>query len=685
MRQEDSQNETTPFLTSGVANTIGSATTALSQWVILAGAGVIGGARSLGEVGLAYALTGPVFMFCSLRLRQVVSVDFSRRFGWATYWQLRSRGTAFALLLVGVLLTSSHRVAGPAAILTLFVALFKAAEAQSDVIYGELQRLGKSTLVGVLTTTRSLLTILLFTVAGYTTRRLDFAILATGIGAIAHLLVADARSRRHFSAAETSEHDPRRGRALLMDAAPLGFVSLLASLTVNIPRYAVAAFEGIERLGLYSLASYIPVVTTLLYLGFAQTILPRLGEAVATKRSAHFRQLHRRLEYYAFATGASAVVILAGGGDRLLIRLLGRDVAGDHALFVFMGGVGLANCWAVAQWFPLAALNKHSLQLRLYLGELLVNVLLSIAATSVFGIYGASASLALVYILHGFAARYFVIHYHFVSEEPAVGQLHEPDAVHTKQVHGDFHGELRRAQELALALKGHSAIAPEVVSSDPELCHIGFTKLPAHESAGAVYLRHLRGEEDGESLDFFRSAGEALAVLHDRLPTEELPEWQSPLHRFGLAHHDLPPKASWVAIHGDYGFTNVLRTIHDRKIAIVDSAPSRHTPVGTRVLAPPQFDVGQMLGCLAGLTTISNSWGFRQCDRRMLMEAFLEGYEAVREIPGGRSSLAPFVRATTESYLTTRLQWRSLARLGAWVLSKRAEAVLLFQTDGRPA
>jgi O-antigen/teichoic acid export membrane protein len=108
---------------------------AASQWLTLLILARWGTPDEVGRLGLALAVTAPVFMLANLRLRTLLATDHCRAHPFRDYLTLRLVGIAVA---AGVLLTATQITRGreAAVAITALIVMAKAAESLSDLFHG---------------------------------------------------------------------------------------------------------------------------------------------------------------------------------------------------------------------------------------------------------------------------------------------------------------------------------------------------------------------------------------------------------------------------------------------------------------------------------------------------------------------------------------------------------------------
>ena len=119
----------------GVAQALSSG----CQWGVLIALARLGGPEMVGRFALALAIAAPAMLFSNLALRQALVTDVRGEHPLSRYVALRVASTSVGLILVAA--TAVGFGLGPdLAVLVVVVALAKAFENLSDILYGIAQR-----------------------------------------------------------------------------------------------------------------------------------------------------------------------------------------------------------------------------------------------------------------------------------------------------------------------------------------------------------------------------------------------------------------------------------------------------------------------------------------------------------------------------------------------------------------
>jgi O-antigen/teichoic acid export membrane protein len=303
------------------------------QWGVLASIAKLGTPADVGRFALGLALTAPVITLANLYLRVIEATDARGEYPFSIYLALRLLTTVLALGVIAVIAIALGYREGTFRLI-LAVALAKAFEAVSEVVFGLLQQgenlrrcalsmLAKGifsvvAVAGVLRLTGNLVTA-------------TFAMaLAWALMLVAYDLPAAARIGSIWPVFDT-----RSLASLAWLALPMGCVTGLASLTSSVPRYAVEASLGPVGLGHFAAVAYIFVAASQPMMALGVAVTPRLARHFVTDARA-FRRLVRRTVAVALGLGLLGVAGAALCGRTVLTIAYAAAYAEDAPVLLWL-------------------------------------------------------------------------------------------------------------------------------------------------------------------------------------------------------------------------------------------------------------------------------------------------------------------------------------------------------------
>ena len=298
---------------------------AACQWAILVALAKLASAADVGHFALALALIAPVMILANLHLRALQATDARQQYPFVAYLVLRLVTTALAMLAVTILaLVLGYRGAALAVIVLLAIA--KAAEALSDVLFGLQQQAERFRPIALSLLAKGILSVVAVAVVLWLTHDVVLATLALALAWGAVLVLIDVPAAARLAPPTASVSLPSLAR-LAWCAAPMGLVMSLNSLTASVPRYAIAADLGPTAFGHFAALAYLFLAGTQPLVALGTAASPRLARSFLDDPPA-FQRLVRRTLLAAAAFGVAAVVTAAVAGAPLLGARLRARVCG---------------------------------------------------------------------------------------------------------------------------------------------------------------------------------------------------------------------------------------------------------------------------------------------------------------------------------------------------------------------
>lgn len=373
--------------------TAGNLIYALCQWGVLTAIAKTGTPAMVGMFALGLAITAPVMQFANLQLRGVQATDARREYAFGDYVALRLVTTLLALAVsAGIALWIDR--SRETTVVILLIALAKAVDALSDVIYGYFQQRERMDVIARAQVASGLLSLTL-TAAGLVV----FDDIVVGVaGYLAGLIVplviytipVAHRSLRSSGTHSTMVRwDPGVMRRLAWTALPLGVVMLLLSLNTNIPRYVVEHEQGEGGLGVFAALVYIVVAAGMVVTAVGQAVSPRMARQYAEGALQGFRALLMRAVQISLLLGVLGGVVALVAGRPVISLLYTPEYADDTvalAILALAGGVTFAASFA---GFAMTAARRFRPQVPVFVAVVVASTLASLVLVPAYGLRGA--------------------------------------------------------------------------------------------------------------------------------------------------------------------------------------------------------------------------------------------------------------------------------------------------------
>lgn len=311
----------------------------------------LGSPEDVGQFALGLAVAAPIFMFATLRLRDVQATDANQEYQFGDYFALRLITTVLALLVIwGIVLVSDYdREMG---LVVIAMGVSKALEAISDAFYGmfmqheRMDRIAKSLML------KGPLSLIGLGIGFYLTGSVFWGVAGIAIARAMILVGYDLRNASlslKLTSKIASRIIPRElprprwnaktlGRLVWL-TLPLGFVTMLISFNANIPRYFIEGYLGAYQLGLFAaIASFQKAAPTVVQ-ALGRSASPRLAKFYAANNARSFQGLTIKLVGIGVLLGVAGVLVALILGRQILTLFYGPE----YAMPILFGLVMIAS------------------------------------------------------------------------------------------------------------------------------------------------------------------------------------------------------------------------------------------------------------------------------------------------------------------------------------------------------
>jgi Membrane protein involved in the export of O-antigen and teichoic acid len=329
---------------------------AAAQWLCVVVILRLGSAELLGKYSLALAFITPIIVFSKLELRYALCTDAKRAFSFAHYFGFRLLSSALALLIIFCASSFSHDAS--TTILISAIALAKAFEAQSDIIYGLLQREQRMKRMAISLVITAFLQLSLLSLLLVFTASLLAGVIGMAIGSALAFAVYDLRSvqdvRRTTSGDDGADTraspvaamltwNLRTLRSLFWIGLPLGVVTGLSALSGNVPRYLIAAHLNERSLGLFVALCYLTMPGAMVVSSAAETAIPRLAQFYAGGELGRCLLLLGKLVLLAMGISVAGLLCVLLAGKQIITIVYGSEYADHQRLLCWLMGASIAS------------------------------------------------------------------------------------------------------------------------------------------------------------------------------------------------------------------------------------------------------------------------------------------------------------------------------------------------------
>lgn len=364
-----------------------------SQWAILILLAKFAEPAQVGQFALSLAICAPVILFGNLQLRTFQATDAASEFAFSDYLGLRIATSLVAVLAISgfTLIAGYHPVTAATIIL---VAVAKAFESVSDVVYGLMQKHDRLDLVAASLTAKGAVTLALAAIAIVMTKDVRFVAAALALSWGASLFAFDLPRATRVAGASHPRFRPEPLRRLTRAALPLGTASFLESVRQNAPRYLIDNLLGHAALGLFAAAAYGAAIGGRVIISIAYAASAELSRLVLRGDAIGFRRLSLKLCGVAALVALPGIAVALIWGRPFLRWLYNPEYASQVAVFGWIMFAAAFEYIAKMLQFALIAARRVKLQLWLDATALVSVTVIAYLAIPRMGSLGAAIAVA---------------------------------------------------------------------------------------------------------------------------------------------------------------------------------------------------------------------------------------------------------------------------------------------------
>lgn len=368
-----------------------------TQWGILALLAKNLNPTAVGIYSYGLALTAPLMMFASLRLRLVQATDASGEFAFADYMGLRLKTVVVALvfLLITVLVIPASPEARQ---VVWWIGVAKALDLFSQTCHGLWQRHERMALIAVSRILNGGCTLLCVAVGLEFTQSIGRLMLLSALVSLTVVITFDRYwalrlSRQGIQGrtdsmiwGQTTWHVQRK---ILWLTLPLGVTVGIGALDANLPRLLIEDQLGQSALGIYSALAYTILAASTLVDALGNAVSPRLAHYFQEQNLMAFNRLIAKISIICLAVVGLALIGVSFLGEFVLSVIYTPEYANyKHLLSLLVAAAGIQAVGTIIS-FGMTASREIRPQAVVQLVTLTLGVVAYWSLTAKFDLLGA--------------------------------------------------------------------------------------------------------------------------------------------------------------------------------------------------------------------------------------------------------------------------------------------------------
>lgn len=180
----------------------------------------------------------------------------------------------------------------------------------------------------------------------------------------------------------------------------LGFVSLLASLSTNIPRYFISYYWDMEAVGVYSILSYISTGMVLFITTSFQLYIPRISNYIRNAEIDIFHDTMKKLAGLFLIFGIIVFIFFMFTGQELFKIIFNKDTNISRLMISITIIGGIFHYISLVILYTLTSANLLRQQLYFYVGDICIVLIVSYLLIPSYAVLGGCIAYLIVSMYH---------------------------------------------------------------------------------------------------------------------------------------------------------------------------------------------------------------------------------------------------------------------------------------------
>jgi O-antigen/teichoic acid export membrane protein len=390
---------------------IGNAISAFFMWLLLVVLAKQATVETMGDFGIAQAISLPVNMLLSLKLQTAQVTDAKNEFDFGHYYALQITTSIMTIFATIIIAFSFYKYSTAINITALGIAY--SIMTFREVFLAVLQKHERMDMMAGSRVFESVFSFMLFGIFFWLSKSLVCAISGLVISRIIVLTCYDVPvSKKLLRKNGYCGHVIPRWHLsviwrLFKMTVPLGLVAWLSALFISIPRLFLDKFSGRQEVGYFVAISSLLAAGTLIATALTQTVGPRLAKYYEENIKA-YEVLLLKLVVLGIGLGITGIVIAVFAGKLILTILFRAEYGQYNNVLVILAIAGLLLILFSFMNVGLTAARRFLIQVPLYIICAVVCGVSAICLVPRYGMFGAAISLIFCYLVGFIGCVYHV-------------------------------------------------------------------------------------------------------------------------------------------------------------------------------------------------------------------------------------------------------------------------------------
>ncbi|BFL77522.1 O-antigen/teichoic acid export membrane protein [Staphylococcus sp. AtDRG32] len=370
---------------------IGNVAFSLVKWLTLILIVRLTNPEDVGGYTFAMAITAPITLFTNMRIRLRYVVEDNLTFkNIRVLRNILNIISLLTILFIGLVIFPTY--------LNYFVlvAFTKVLDLQSELYYAILHKKQNFKLISLMQIGKSIIIIVPFAIIVVITKNVNYGLLVQVISQFLWLVFVERKSIK-YKDIESNETNKKLLFNIFLSGLPLGFVQMINSYNIMIPRYIIENFLSLKLVGVFASISYLLTIIDLFMNAISQNIIVRIKSYVNKKEFIKLsKYINKDIFLYSIILGFIVILPVIFLKD-LLIGMIYGDFYKHYSNVLLI--ISFSIIFNFQSWMfdtVLMAFKAYKSQLIVSISTLVISIISSLVLIKYFGIIGASFAIVVI-------------------------------------------------------------------------------------------------------------------------------------------------------------------------------------------------------------------------------------------------------------------------------------------------
>ncbi|RIO10857.1 hypothetical protein BUZ94_03850 [Mammaliicoccus sciuri] len=383
---------------------IGNLVVAFSKWLLLILIVRISSPNEVGSYTFAIALTTPLVLFINMRLRLRYVVEDDLEFKLIK--NIRVFLNYICIIFISIF---SYIYYEEYFLFIIIIAFSKLLDLNSELYYAVLHKIEKYKNISILMISKAIIIIIIFSIVLFFTNSVLMSLISQLIIQIIFLFFIEKRNEKYVSM-HLNIYSWKIYLKILLIGLPLGFVQLLNSYNILLPRYIIEQKLTVQLVGVFAAISYLLTIVDLFMNSLSQNIILSIKSKLEDKQyQSLINFLRYKVSLISILIGCLLTAFIYLFGSNILAIIYGDDYIKYNSVFTI---ISISFIFNFQSWMfdtTIMALKMYKIQMISSIITLIISSIISYYLIINYELVGASISIVLITLVQCYIKRLIVI------------------------------------------------------------------------------------------------------------------------------------------------------------------------------------------------------------------------------------------------------------------------------------